>query len=142
MGGAQGGQPGNVNEWLQQFLLNNPAFLPMLNLQQTAGAAKQEEPSTSFDIASLINKEGDEKEKVEIRVMTPLAVKTSEEEVVSGPESGIGSGEDANTDPSPVPSESSKESTPPVGEGQQRKRKSVDAIASFLFKQKQCSLQG
>ncbi|PAV84657.1 hypothetical protein WR25_00750 isoform A [Diploscapter pachys] len=71
-----------------------------------------------------------------------LLVKTEIETLCSGPESGIGSGEDVTeTDSSPAPSDCSKESTP-IDESNEhmetipKKRKSVDAIASLLFKKK------
>ncbi|KAL6726251.1 hypothetical protein Aduo_008241 [Ancylostoma duodenale] len=67
-----------------------------------------------------------------------LNVKTENDIVLSGPESGIASGEEVTeTDSSPAPS--SKESSPiahDVVPPSNRKRKSVDAIASILFKKK------
>ncbi|KHJ89432.1 hypothetical protein OESDEN_10742 [Oesophagostomum dentatum] len=96
-------------------------------------------PSTSIDeeansqSKNLINNNNIE--------FSELNVKTENDVVLSGPESGIASGEEvfevAETDSSPA--QSSKESSPlanDIAPPSARKRKSVDAIASILFKKK------
>ncbi|CAI4230762.1 unnamed protein product [Auanema sp. JU1783] len=131
-GAASAVTPGIGNEWIQSFLLNNPNLLPLFSLLP---GMKQEEPSAPSPLESLFASNNNNN-----TIKYELNVKTEPEETSSGPESGIGSGEDV-TDSSPVPSDSSSKESSPPGDSKNfsRKRKSVDAIASFLFQRKQCA---
>ncbi|CAD6187914.1 unnamed protein product [Caenorhabditis auriculariae] len=134
--------------WLSALIANNPSLLPIL---QQASSSKEnddepcsEEPDISQRQMSCMkngsNNNNEEEENPKLNFLE-LNVRTESETASSGPESGICSGEEA-TDCSPSPSHSSKEGSP-TGEdllvtpkSENRKRKSVDAIASLLFKKK------
>ncbi|KAK6742477.1 hypothetical protein RB195_010005 [Necator americanus] len=123
-------------DWLNAFLLNNPTLLPLLHNAHVGSGDTEMTPSTSIDedpsnqSKSIFNNNNIE--------FSQLNVKTENDIMLSGPESGIASGEEViETDSSPAPS--SKESSPIANDTVPpftRKRKSVDAIASILFKKK------
>lgn len=137
---AQAQSPSQVTvsaDWLSAFLLNNPTLLPLLHHGHLAAVGDTDvTPSTSIDEETntqgknLINNNNIE--------FSELNVKTENDVVLSGPESGIASGEEV-TETDSSPASSSKESSPianDIAPPSSRKRKSVDAIASLLFKKK------
>ncbi|CAJ0598090.1 unnamed protein product [Cylicocyclus nassatus] len=123
-------------DWLSAFLLNNPTLLPLLHHGHTGNGDTEMTPSTSIDeeannaSKNLLNNNNIE--------FSELNVKTENDMVLSGPESGIASGEEV-TETDSSPAQSSKEGSPlthDIAPQSNRKRKSVDAIASILFKKK------
>ncbi|WKX99556.1 hypothetical protein Q1695_014439 [Nippostrongylus brasiliensis] len=143
---AQSQSPSQVTvsaDWLSAFLMNNPTLLPLLHHGHVAMADTAEiAPSTSIDEDSssqgknLLNNNNNNNNNIEF---SELNVKTENDVVLSGPESGIASGEEV-TETDSSPASSSKESSPIANDStlssSGRKRKSVDAIASLLFKKK------
>ncbi|KAK5974383.1 Zinc finger putative Transcription Factor family [Trichostrongylus colubriformis] len=136
---AQSQSPSQVTvsaDWLNAFVLNNPTLLPLLHHLHAAGGDTEITPSTSIDEeTSSQNKNLINNNNIEFSV---LNVKTENDVVLSGPESGIASGEEV-TETDSSPANSSKEGSPIANDNappSARKRKSVDAIASLLFKKK------